>query len=268
MKRNKRGVSTSSRIKPIGNTTGSSSPFKQGFLIRYKKSTIIIAAILAVFLIVSILFVVYIQEDLPSLARLERIDPAVATQVYSSDGELLHSFFTSNRTYTPYERIPQYVIDALISTEDRSFYNHWGIDLYGIIRAVIIDIIFFERQGASTLTMQLSRNLYFGYEQTWIRKIKEAITSIQIEKTYSKHEIIEMYLNITPFGNNTFGIQAGARRYFNKDIENLTIDEAALLIGILKGQTFFSPIRHPDRALKRRRFYRLKCWIHLKPSYY
>ncbi|MCB0283054.1 MAG: PBP1A family penicillin-binding protein [Calditrichae bacterium] len=248
----KRGQSSTTRIKTSQKTSVSNTAFKPAANKDTKKIILITSISSAFLLFVVLFFIFFIKDDLPSLDKLERIDPAVATQVYSSDGELLHTFFTSNRTYTPYERIPSSVVDALISTEDRSFYDHWGLDIYGIFRALIIDIIFFERQGASTITMQLSRNLYFGYEQTILRKIKEAITSIQIEKTYSKHEILEMYLNVNPFGNNTFGIQAAAKRYFNKNVEDLKVEESALLIGILKGQTFYSPIRHPDRALKRR----------------
>lgn len=120
-------------------------------------------------------------------------------------------------------------------------FNHWGINLAGIVRALLVDLIHMElRQGASTITMQLARNLYFGYAQTFDRKIKEALTAIQIERTYSKEEILSMYLNITFFGNHAYGIRAAAKRYFNKDVEDLNIEEAALLIGILKGQTYYS----------------------------
>ena len=198
-------------------------------------------------------YLYHLSKDLPSLEKLERINPEIATVVYSADGEILHSFFTFNRTYTPYEKIPKYVIDALISTEDRDFFHHWGINLTGIARALLVDLMHMEfKQGASTITMQLARNLYFGYAQTIDRKIKEALTAIQIERTYSKEEILSMYLNITFFGNHAYGIRAAAKRYFNKDVEDLTVEEAALLIGILKGQTYYSPIRHPERALKRR----------------
>ncbi|NOX88739.1 MAG: PBP1A family penicillin-binding protein [Calditrichaeota bacterium] len=198
-------------------------------------------------------FLYQLSKELPSLEKLERIDPEMATVVYSADGEVIHSFFTFNRTFTPYEKIPPYVIDALISTEDRDFFNHWGINLAGIARALLVDLMHFDiKQGASTITMQLARNLYFGYAQTIKRKIKEALTAIQIERTYSKEEILSMYLNITFFGNNAYGIRAAAKRYFDKEVEDLNIQEAALLIGVLNGQTYYSPIRHPERSLRRR----------------
>ena len=137
--------------------------------------------------------------------------------------------------------------------EDRDFYSHWGINLAGILRALLVDIRHMSIvQGGGTLTMQLTRPLFFGREQKLTRKIKEALTAIRIEKTYSKNEILEMYLNINSFGNNAFGIQAAAKRYFNKDVEDLTIEEAAMLIGLLKGTSWYSPIRHPQRALHQR----------------
>ncbi len=198
-------------------------------------------------------FLFYLSRELPSLTKLERIDPAQATQVYSANGELLHGFFTFNRTFTPFDKIPESAVQSLIATEDRSFYDHWGINLSGVVRAILVDIAHMEiKQGASTITMQLARNLYFGYEQKITRKLKEALTAIQIERTYSKNEILEMYFNVNSFGNNAYGIQAAARRYFDKTVEDLGVEESALLVGILKGPTWYSPIRHPERALQRR----------------
>ena len=219
----------------------------------YRKRWFIVSAVIFLFIVAGSFYLYQLSKDLPSLDKLERIDPEMATVVYSADGEIIHSFFTYNRTYTPYDKIPKCVIDALISTEDRDFFHHWGINLEGILRALAVDLIHLDfRQGASTITMQLARNLYFGYAQNISRKIKEALTAIQIERTYSKEEILSMYLNINFFGNNAYGIRAAAKRYFDKDVEDLNVQEAALLIGILKGQTYYSPIRHPDRALRRR----------------
>ncbi|HHE54570.1 MAG TPA: hypothetical protein ENL21_02230, partial [Caldithrix abyssi] len=249
MKRRRKTTTGTITKKTIKTSSGKKSP-KFSF---NNKKTWISLAVLLIFLLSLGLYLNHLSKDLPPLKKLERIDPEIATVVYSADGEVLHSFFTFNRTYTPYEKIPKHVIDALISTEDRDFFNHWGINLAGIVRALLVDLIHMElRQGASTITMQLARNLYFGYAQTFDRKIKEALTAIQIERTYSKEEILSMYLNITFFGNHAYGIRAAAKRYFNKDVEDLNIEEAALLIGILKGQTYYSPIRHPERALKRR----------------
>ncbi|MBN2424209.1 MAG: PBP1A family penicillin-binding protein [Calditrichaceae bacterium] len=206
-------------------------------------------------LIISVSIFLYVLSlDLPSLNKLEQISPAMASQVYSSDGEIIYSFFRhENRRYIPFERIPEHVIDALLAVEDREFHSHWGVNLMGIVRALIIDLRYMEiRQGGSTMTMQLAKNLFLTSEQNLLRKIKEAMLAVRIESTYSKSEILSLYLNIVPFGNQAFGIQAAARRYFDKSVEELTVDEGAMLIGILKGNTWYSPIRHPERAKQRR----------------
>jgi len=255
MKRKMRVNPTSSGMKSMSGTTR--LHFSQQPPAVKKSSVkliIITSVILFAFIAGGLIFLYYLSEDLPSLSALERIDPEMATQVYSIDGEVLHSFFRFNRTFTPYEKIPRPVIDALISVEDRNFYNHWGINLSGIARAIVIDIIHLDptKQGASTITMQLARNLYFDFQKTWTRKIKEALTAIQIERTYAKNEIIEMYLNFNFFGNNAYGIKSAARRYFDKNVDELDVQEAAMLIGVLKGQTYYSPLRYPERAQQRR----------------
>ncbi len=257
MKRKKRNTRTS--ISKLKNSTihKSNSNIRNKTAQKHyysSKKFWLLSIIVLLFIIGSVVYFYRLAKELPALTRLERIDPAVASQVYSANGEILHSFFRlENRKYTPLDKIPQAAVDALISSEDRQFFNHWGINLSGIVRALAVDLITLElEQGASTLTMQLARNLYFGYEKTITRKIKEALTAIQIERTYSKQEILEMYFNVNSFGSHAFGIQSAARRFFNKSVEDLTIDEAALLVGILKGPSYYSPIRHPDRARQRR----------------
>lgn len=254
MKRQMRNSKTSTRISSLTQTTVKKPAPPAGGNKKKKIKIISIIAVLFIFITAFSFYLYQLSTELPSLTKLEQINPDVASQVYSSDGEKIHSFFTHNRTFTPFDKIPQSTIDALISTEDREFYDHWGINIAGIARSIIKNLISFDLkgQGASTITMQLSRNLYFGFAKKWSRKIKEAMTAIQIERTYSKDEILDMYMNITPFGNNAFGIKAAARRYFNKEVEDLEVQESAMLIGILKGQTYYSPIRHPERALKRR----------------
>ncbi len=252
MKRQKRNSKTSTRITAFTSTktqSVSKSPAPRKRTVAYT-----IWGLLLLFVAAAGFYIYSLTDELPPLTQLEQIDPERASQVYSADGELIHSFFTHNRTFTPFDQIPRSVIDALLSTEDRDFYSHWGINMAGIARSLVFNLMHFDLkgQGASTLTMQLARNLYFGFAKSWNRKIKEALTAIQIERTYSKDEILNMYLNITFFGNHAYGIKAAALRYFNKDVQDLTVPEAATLIGILKGQTYYSPVRHPERALKRR----------------
>ena len=205
---------------------------------------------------IAVLFIgyfIYLISGLPSLTKLENIDPALVTRIYSEDGEVIHELFKFNRVYIPIEKIPQSTIDALLSTEDRRFYDHWGINVRRIPRVIAVDLMSLSfRQGFSTITMQLARNLYFGFQKTISRKFREILTAIQIERTYSKNEILEMYLNVAYFGHGVYGIQAAAKKYFNKDASDLTIEESATLIPLLNLPAYYSPILHPDRSLARR----------------
>ena len=145
--------------------------------------------------------------------------------------------------------------DAVIASEDRRFYEHWGLSLRSVARAISINILSLSyRQGFSTLTQQLARNLYktIGFEDSILRKIKEVITAVQIERTYTKDEILEMYLNTVHFGHGTYGVEAATKRFFGKESNQLSVDESALLVGLLPSPASYSPIRHPERARKRR----------------
>lgn len=200
-----------------------------------------------------IVYFIYLISGLPSLTKLENIDPALVTRVYSEDGELIHELFRYNRVYIPIEKIPQHTIDALLSTEDRRFYDHWGINVRRIPKVVVVNLMSMRfREGFSTITMQLARNLYFGFKKTISRKLREIITAIQIERTYSKQEILEMYLNVAYYGEGVYGIQAASKKYFNKDASDLTVEESAILVNLINLPAYYSPVNHPDRALFRR----------------
>ncbi|MEE2876908.1 MAG: PBP1A family penicillin-binding protein [Candidatus Neomarinimicrobiota bacterium] len=198
----------------------------------------------------------YLSRDLPSLEQLENYDPDLVTRIFSSDGVLLKELYTQRRVFVDLEEIPEELISAAVASEDKRFYSHWGISLRDILRAVVINAIpppkF--RQGFSSITQQLARNLYdtIGFRKTITRKLKEMITAIQIEKTYTKEEILEMYVNSIHFGHGTFGAQAAAKRYFKKDASELTLDECAMLVGILPRPATYSPVNHPERAMRRR----------------
>ena len=197
-----------------------------------------------------------LARDLPSLEQLENYDPDLVSRIFSSDGVLLKELYTQRRVFIDLEEIPDELISAAVASEDRRFYSHWGISLRDVIRAILINAIpppkF--RQGFSSITQQLARNLYdtIGFKKTITRKLKEMITAIQIEKTYTKEEILEMYINSIHFGHGTFGAQAAAKRYFKKDASDLTLDEGALLIGILPRPATYSPVNYPERAIRRR----------------
>jgi len=201
---------------------------------------------------------IYIFVGLPSLEELENPKQQLASKVFTSDGELLGQFYIENRIETKLDSLPKNLIYALIATEDRRFYNHWGVDMGRFVKAMIKNLLTFSHEGASTITQQLAKNLYqlkAGRENifgTGIRKIREWITAIQIEKTYTKNEILELYFNVSYFGKSAYGVETAARVYFNKKAKDLTVSESALLIALLKSPEYYDPVRKKENALRRR----------------
>ena len=199
--------------------------------------------------------ILILSRDLPSLEQLENYDPDLVTRIYSADGKVLNELFVQKRVFIELDKIPEHMQYAAVSSEDRRFFDHWGLSMRSIARAVMINTLSLSyRQGFSTLTQQLARNLYksVGFEDSILRKVKEMITAIQIERTYTKDEILEMYLNTVHFGHGTYGVEAATKRFFGKESKYLTIDESALLVGLLPAPASYSPIHHPDRAIRRR----------------
>jgi len=220
-----------------------------------RKSYIIGASIILFFVLLALTLRInrIYQRDLPSLEELHNIEPSLITRIYSVDGKVLQEFYSERRTLTALNRMPRDLIEALIATEDNRFYQHWGVDLLGIGRAFITNI--FKGgfvQGGSTITQQLARTLFLTREKTITRKIKEGLTAIKIERTYSKDEILELYLNQSYFGKGAYGIQSAALTYFGKAIDTLTISDCAVLIGILKAPNRYSPLVSPELARGRR----------------
>ena len=200
-------------------------------------------------------YVFYLSIDLPSIEQLENYDPDLVTRIYSADGVLLNELYFEKRVFVELEQIPQHMRDAVVAKEDRRFYDHWGISLRDVLRAVVINTVTMSySSGFSSLTQQLARNLYdtIGFKKTITRKIKEVITAIQIERTYTKDEILEMYLNSVHFGHGTYGVQAAAKRFYGKHAHELALDESALLVGLLPAPARYSPVRFPERALTKR----------------
>ncbi|MCS7078084.1 MAG: transglycosylase domain-containing protein [Bacteroidia bacterium] len=192
---------------------------------------------------------------LPSFRALDDKKPMEASVVYSEDGIVLGKYFDQNRVPVTYEEISPYVITALLATEDVTFYGHSGISLRGLLRAFFNNLRGGSKQGASTLTMQLARNLYdeeVGQERSIKRKIKEIVCALYIERNFTKKEIITLYLNTVPWGGTTYGIHSASKMYFSKHPKYLQLDEAALLVGILKGASYYNPFRYGKRALERR----------------
>ncbi len=202
----------------------------------------------------------YIASGLPSLEKLENPRPELATKIYSEDGEVLDQFSVKNRTRIQLDRLPPGVVQALVATEDKAFYSHWGVHLERVARALVKNILAFDltREGASTITQQLARNLYSlqGTRETFFdkvtRKIRELITSVQIERNFTKEEILELYLNVALFGRGAYGIESGAQQFFGKSAAELSPGEYTMLIGMLKGPGYYDPINNPERAYRRR----------------
>ena len=193
--------------------------------------------------------------EMPAFEQLENPKTNLATQIISSDGVVLGKFYyNDNRTPITYEELPKNIVQALIATEDERYYDHSGIDWYATLRAIYF---LGERGGASTITQQLARQLFVGVrsrnkKEAIIQKIKEWVLSIQLERRYTKEEIIAMYLNIYDFGYNADGVRSAAKIFFNSNPENLTVEQSATLVGMLQNSSLYNPIRRPELVKKRR----------------
>ena len=195
----------------------------------------------------------WLRRDLVTPRSLAAIQPPVKTLVFDAKGRVLHEFYKENRAQVPLRHIPRHLVNATIATEDRSFYQHWGIDLWGIGRAALTDLIHLRRsQGGSTITQQLARNVFLTHERTFDRKLKEIALAIEIERNYSKEQILEMYLNQIYYGDGAYGVEAAAKTYFHKEVRELTLGECALLAGLPANPSVYSPRRRPQAARARR----------------
>ncbi len=193
------------------------------------------------------------QTELPSFEQLHNIEPSIKTKIYDRNGILLKEFYTENRLLTPYKDFPPHLVQMLLASEDREFYDHWGINVRRIGVVAFKNIIQWRiAAGASTITQQLSRMLFLNRKQTLERKIKEALTAIKLERSYSKNEILEMYLNQYYFGKGAYGVAAAAHVFFSKTVPELSVSDCAIIIGLLKGPNINSPIRRPEKAIKAR----------------
>jgi penicillin-binding protein 1A len=205
-----------------------------------------------------VLWLLWLSRDLPSTAVIENPKNLLATVVYTADGEELARYYErENRTWVPLDSISEHAVHALIATEDRDFYDHWGVHLRRTLQAPF-SVLSGQVQGGSTITQQLARNLFnedINFEagdRSVIRKIKEILLAVRIERIYTKDEIVEAYLNTVPFRNNAFGIETASRTYFNKTAFELNPEEAAVLVGMLAANTYYDPARNPENAHRRR----------------
>jgi len=198
------------------------------------------------------LLLVY-STDLPQVEELERYRPSSVTELYDGQGRVIGTFALQRRVIATYDDYPEVLRNALVSIEDKDFYQHSGINIWRIVGAAYRDIESGGKvQGASTLTMQLARNLFLSPDRSFYRKVQEALLAIQIERRLTKPQIFTLYANQIFLGHGAYGYEAASEYYFSKPAKQLKLEEAALLAGLPKAPQYYSPINHPERALKRR----------------
>lgn len=217
-------------------------------------------ALLFIFIVALLVAGVYygVFGHLYTKQELKDFSNDTASLVISDNGTLIGKFFKKNRTNIQYEQLPKQLVNALVATEDARYFEHEGIDSRSLLRVLFKSILLNDKSsgGGSTITQQLAKNMYgrksYGPITMPINKTKEVILAQRLEQVYNKEEILTLYLNTVPFGENVLGIEAAARRYFNKSVEKLNIEESAVLVGILKANTYYNPRLYPEHALKRR----------------
>jgi penicillin-binding protein 1A len=190
---------------------------------------------------------------MPDIEELENPKTSLASEVYSADKVLMGKYYYENRANCDFKELPKSLINALVATEDIRFYKHSGIDIKALTRA----LVFLGKDGgASTITQQLAKNLFHNRSTflpaRMLQKLKEMIIAVELEKQYTKDEIIMLYFNTVPFGGNSFGIKSASKTFFSKTPKQLNVEESALLVGMLKGSTLYNPVRNPENAIKRR----------------
>jgi penicillin-binding protein 1A len=198
-------------------------------------------------------FVLVYSTDLPQVTELEKYRPSTITELYDDQNRVIGQFALQRRVIDKYDDFPKILRDAIVSTEDKDFERHWGVDVWRVFGAAYRDVAVGGRaQGASTLTMQLSRNLFLSPDRNFRRKMQEVMLAIQIERRFTKPQIFTLYANQIYLGHGVYGFEAGANFYFGKKAKDLNLEEAAVLAGLPKAPNAYSPINNPDRALRRR----------------
>ena len=214
-----------------------------------------------------LLLLVWAFADIPSFEELENPESKLATQVLAEDGEILATFHIENRSYVAYKDLSPNLVNAAVATEDVRFYRHSGIDFVSLGRVFVKTLLLSDSSqgGGSTITQQLAKTLYprsdvssrvpgvSQMKMVWI-KLKEWITAVKLERNYTKDEIMDMYMNAIFFGSNAYGIKSAAMTFFGKAPADLTVEESAMLVGMVNKPTRYNPVINPDKALARRNF--------------
>src|SRR5436190_4123371 len=198
----------------------------------------------------------YFGRDLPDYQQLARYEPPITTRVHAGDGRFLAEYATERRVFVPIAAIPKRVIEAFLASEDKNFYSHHGVDPISILRAALTDVGRWRSNrrpvGASTITQQVAKNMLLSNEVSIERKVKEILLATRIEEALPKDRILELYLNEIYLGSGAYGVVAASLTYFNKSLDELTLDEAAYLAGLPKAPNNYNPARFPQAAKARR----------------
>ena len=234
--------------------------------------TILLSALAVALFLAAVYYGVF--GHLHTTEELKEFQNSTATLVLSENGQLIGKYFAENRTNVTYGQLPKHLVNALVATEDARYFEHEGVDSRSLLRVLFKTIIANKKSsgGGSTINQQLAKNMYgrknYGPLTMLINKTKEGFLAHRLESIYSKEEIVTLYLNTVPFGENVLGIEAASRRYFNKPIGKVTIEEAAVLIGMLKANTYYNPRIYPENAIKRRNVVlaQLEKYHYLQPS--
>ncbi|CAN7627240.1 penicillin-binding protein 1A [Acidovorax sp. LjRoot118] len=246
---------SSSQQKPTDPSTAASAPSRPTWLrwlIRFVLWTtgLAVAGVLGLLLTIAVaLSVAY--PNLPDISDLADYRPKLPLRVYSSEGALLGEFGEERRNLTPIQEIPKVMKDAVLAIEDSRFFQHGGVDYKGVIRAALANLGRVKSQGASTITMQVARNVYLSSEKTFTRKIYEILLTFKLEHMLTKDQILEIYMNQIYLGNRAYGFSAAAEAYFGKPLKSISIAEAAMLAGLPKAPSAYNPISNPKRARSR-----------------
>ena len=242
----------SHHLTPGRRSTGFRPPSRRRKKLAGSAAFTVLALLAAMFGSLSGLMLIY-TVDLPQIEELERYRPNTTTVLYDVHGNQIGSFALERRIVVGYDDIPPVLRQAVISIEDKNFESHWGVNLFRVGGAAYRDLTADRRaQGASTLTMQLARNLFLSPERSFRRKLQEVLLSIQIERNFTKEQIFTLYANQIYLGRGVYGFEAGSEYYFSKPARDLTLPEAALLAALPRGPSYYSPISHPERAFERR----------------
>ena len=233
-------------------------PGRRNEMLRFLSWLFTVGFMLFLGIAVGVAYVIYdVSKDLPDYRQLASYEPKVMTRIHAADGSLLAEYAQERRLFVPVNQMPQQLLKAFISAEDKTFYEHGGLDYAGIAMAVVRDIQIkmgkrAQKIGASTITQQVAKNFLLSSEQTYSRKIKEAILAKRIEYAFSKDQILELYLNEIFFGLNSYGVAAASLNYFGKPLDQLNLEESAYLAALPKGPANYHPFRHKDEAITRR----------------